>query len=275
MELDDCAFPLLQPDRHHRRPQAGLRRRQRRPAGRRPPARPGHGALRPARGQRRHLQAAGRSDQRRRRRRHQGAGGRQPGQHQLPDRDVQRARRPARALHRDDAPRPQPGDRPARQQARQAGLRGHQHDHLGQPLRHPVPGPGQRQGRRRQRLGRRSTTRPGSPTSSSRGSPSAAPRSSTPAAPPAPPPPPTRRSTTSTTGCSARRRATGSRWRVPADGSYGIGEGIICGVPCTCSGGEWSVVQGLEIPDFSRERIDASVMELQEERDAVSELGLI
>ena len=90
MELDDCAFPLLQQDRHLRRPEAGLRRLQRRPAGRRPPARAGHGARRPARGQRRHLQAAGRSDQRRRRRRRQGPGGRQPGQHQLPDRDVER-----------------------------------------------------------------------------------------------------------------------------------------------------------------------------------------
>lgn len=62
---------------------------------------------------------------------------------------------------------------------------------------------------------------------------------------------------------------------VPADGSYGIGEGIICGFPCTCSGGEWSIVQGLDVPEFSRERIDASVMELQGERDAVSQLGLV
>jgi malate dehydrogenase len=62
---------------------------------------------------------------------------------------------------------------------------------------------------------------------------------------------------------------------VPADGSYGIGEGIVCGHPCACSGGEWSIVQGLEVPAFSRERIDASVMELQEERDAVSQLGLV
>ena len=62
---------------------------------------------------------------------------------------------------------------------------------------------------------------------------------------------------------------------VPADGSYGIGEGIICGLPVECSGGEWSVVQGLDVPDFSRERIDKSVLELQEERDAVSNLGLI
>jgi malate dehydrogenase len=62
---------------------------------------------------------------------------------------------------------------------------------------------------------------------------------------------------------------------VPSDGSYEIEEGLISGFPCTCSGGEWSVVQGLEIDDFSRERIDASVGELKEERDAVKDLGLI
>ncbi|HKZ14909.1 MAG TPA: malate dehydrogenase [Solirubrobacterales bacterium] len=62
---------------------------------------------------------------------------------------------------------------------------------------------------------------------------------------------------------------------VPADGSYGIGEGIICGMPCECNGGEWSIVQGLDVPDFSRERIDKSVLELQEERDAVANLDLI
>jgi malate dehydrogenase len=62
---------------------------------------------------------------------------------------------------------------------------------------------------------------------------------------------------------------------IPSDGSYGIGEGIVCGHPCACSDGEWLIVQGLEVPDFSRERIDASVMELQEERDAVSQLGLL
>jgi malate dehydrogenase len=62
---------------------------------------------------------------------------------------------------------------------------------------------------------------------------------------------------------------------VPSDGSYEIAEGIICGVPCTCSGGEYTVVQDLEITDFSRERIDASVAELNEEREAVSGLGLV
>jgi malate dehydrogenase len=62
---------------------------------------------------------------------------------------------------------------------------------------------------------------------------------------------------------------------VPADGSYGVEEGIVAGLPCRCSGGAWSIVEGLEIPDFSRARIDASVAELREERDAVSELGLV
>ena len=62
---------------------------------------------------------------------------------------------------------------------------------------------------------------------------------------------------------------------VPADGSYGIGEGIISSFPCTCTGGEWEIVQGLDVPPFSRERIDATVMELQDERDAVAQLGLV
>jgi malate dehydrogenase len=62
---------------------------------------------------------------------------------------------------------------------------------------------------------------------------------------------------------------------VPADGSYDIAEGVISGYPCACSGGEWSIVEGLEIPDFSRQRIDASVAELNEEREAVEGLGLL
>ncbi len=62
---------------------------------------------------------------------------------------------------------------------------------------------------------------------------------------------------------------------IPSDGSYGVPEGIISSFPCTCSNGEYSIVQGLDIDDFSRSRIDASAAELQEERDAVAELGLI
>jgi malate dehydrogenase len=62
---------------------------------------------------------------------------------------------------------------------------------------------------------------------------------------------------------------------VPTDGSYGVEEGIVAGLPCSCRGGEWSVVEGLEIPEFSRARIDASAEELKAERDAVAELGLL
>lgn len=62
---------------------------------------------------------------------------------------------------------------------------------------------------------------------------------------------------------------------VPSDGSYGVPEGLISGFPCTCSNGEWSIVQGLDIDDFSRSKIDASVAELTGERDTVSSLGLI
>ena len=62
---------------------------------------------------------------------------------------------------------------------------------------------------------------------------------------------------------------------IPADGSYGIGEGVFAGHPCTCQGGKYTVVEGLEIDDFSRARIDASVKELNEERAAVKQLGLV
>ena len=62
---------------------------------------------------------------------------------------------------------------------------------------------------------------------------------------------------------------------VPSDGSYGVAEGLISSFPATCTNGEWTVVQGLDIDDFSRGRIDASVAELADERDAVRELGLI
>jgi malate dehydrogenase len=62
---------------------------------------------------------------------------------------------------------------------------------------------------------------------------------------------------------------------VPSDGAYGIDEGLIAGVPVTTSGGTYEVVQGLDLDDFARTRIAKTVAELKEERDAVSELGLI
>ena len=60
-----------------------------------------------------------------------------------------------------------------------------------------------------------------------------------------------------------------------SDGSYGVPEGIISSFPCTCEGGEWRIVQGLDIDDFSRARIDASAAELLEERKTVAGMGLI
>ena len=62
---------------------------------------------------------------------------------------------------------------------------------------------------------------------------------------------------------------------IMSDGSYGVPEGLISSFPVTSSGGQWEIVQGLEVSDFSRSRIDASVAELVEERDAVRGLGLL
>jgi malate dehydrogenase len=62
---------------------------------------------------------------------------------------------------------------------------------------------------------------------------------------------------------------------VPSDGSYEVDEGLISSFPCTCSNGKWSIVDGLEINDFARAKIEATVNELREERDAVNKLGLL
>jgi malate dehydrogenase len=62
---------------------------------------------------------------------------------------------------------------------------------------------------------------------------------------------------------------------VPSDGSYDVEEGLISGFPCACAGGRWTIVEGLEIDDFSRRQIDASVDELRTERDTVRELELV
>ena len=59
---------------------------------------------------------------------------------------------------------------------------------------------------------------------------------------------------------------------VVSDGSYGIPEGMIYGMPCVCSNGEWEIVKGLEIDAFSREKMDATLRELVEERDGVQHL---
>ena len=161
---------------------------------------------------------------------------------------------------------------PAGSQGRRGGRRHHQHDGVGQPLHHAVPRRLPREGRRAQR--RRGRRRPGldrgglhpdrvqarrgdhrGPRRLQRGV--GGQRG---------------RSTTCATGCTARRTATGCRCRSPPTGAYDVPEGIISSFPCTCANGEWTIVEGLEIDAFSRERIDASAAELAEEREAVSEL---
>lgn len=62
---------------------------------------------------------------------------------------------------------------------------------------------------------------------------------------------------------------------LPSDGSYGVPEGLISGFPARSVNGAWEIVQGLEIDDFSRAKIDASVAELEGEREAIKQLGLI
>jgi malate dehydrogenase len=62
---------------------------------------------------------------------------------------------------------------------------------------------------------------------------------------------------------------------VVSDGSYGVPEGLVCSFPCRSAGGAWEIIQGVPVNDFSREKIDASVAELASERDAVRALNLI
>ena len=91
----------------------------------------------------------------------------------------------------------------------------------------------------------------------------------------------TRASAASATIDAARDWLTGSAeddWvsmAVVSDGAYGVPEGLVYSFPVTTSGGDWKIVEGLEIDDFSRGRMDATAAELVEERDAVTELGLI
>jgi len=59
---------------------------------------------------------------------------------------------------------------------------------------------------------------------------------------------------------------------VPSDGSYGIAEGVLYGYPVTCKGGKYEIVKGIEVSDFSRKRMDATLKELHEERDGVKHL---
>ena len=62
---------------------------------------------------------------------------------------------------------------------------------------------------------------------------------------------------------------------IPSDGSYGVDEGLISSFPVTTSNGSYEIVQGLELNDFARSRIEVTVNELKEEREAVKQLDLV
>ena len=62
---------------------------------------------------------------------------------------------------------------------------------------------------------------------------------------------------------------------IPSDGSYGVQEGLISSFPVRCSGGEYEIVEGLEVGEFAQSKLDITVGELRDERDAVRGLGLI
>jgi malate dehydrogenase len=71
---------------------------------------------------------------------------------------------------------------------------------------------------------------------------------------------------------------TGDTWvsmAVPSPGAYGVEEGLISSFPVRTANGEYEIVEGLDVPDFSQERIDRTVNELKDERDAVRQLGLV
>jgi malate dehydrogenase len=172
-------------------------------------------------------------------------------------------------LHRDDAAGPQPRAVAARRQDRQAGRVDREAGRLGQPFADHVPGYPLRHDRRQPAkpmiddawyrdtfiptVGKR-----GAAIIEARGLSSAA-------------------SAANAAIDHVRDWVLGSNGRwvtmgVASDGSYGIPEEIVYGVPCTCAGGKYEVVKGLEIDDFSRGKMDNTLKELLEERDGVKHL---
>ena len=174
-------------------------------------------------------------------------------------------------LHGDAAPRPQPRHQPAGRQDRRGSTPTSRRSRCGATTRpRSTPTCTTRRSRARPRSAR--SIRPGTKMISSRPCRSAARPSSRPAAPrrrPRQPRPP------STTCASWALGTADGDWvsmGVTADGSYGIEKGVIYGYPCTCKDGKYTIVQGLEINAFSRARMDETAKELHEERAAVAEL---
>ena len=151
---------------------------------------------------------------------------------------------------------------------------GHQEDdHLGQPLGHPVPGRLPRGGRGQERRGASSNDQGWVadtfiPTVQKRGKAIIEARG---------------KSSSAASAANAAIDHVHDWWlgtpdgdwvsmAIPSDGSYGVREGLIYGYPVTCKDRQWSVVQGLDIDDFSRGKMDATATELSEEADAVADL---
>ena len=259
-------------------PDDGLRRRRRRPPRRRHAPQGGHGALRPAR-----APTAASSSRRARRCRRSAQRdvkvlvvGNPANTNALIAQQNAKDLDPS-PLHGDDPARPQPGRSPSwppRPAPHSTDVT--RHDDLGQPLGHAVPrrvprrGGGQaRLRRRRQGPGlARGRLHPHGPAARRRHhqGPRACPRRRRRPTPP---------STTSARGCSAPPRATGCRWASSATAATARPRGSSRASRAPAKDGEYQIVQGLDIDDFSRERIDKSNAELVEERDAVQELGLI
>ena len=221
--------------RRHLGPQDRLRRHVVGAPRRLHPAQGRHGARRPAQRERRDLQAAGPGHRRERRLRRAHPRRRQPVQHELPHRPLQRTRGAGRPLVRHDPPRREPGQGAAGRQGRRAGGRRHQRGHLGQPLGHAVPRLRQRPHRRQAGAPTSSPTTSGCGATSSRRCRSGARPSSTPGARPRRPRRPPRPSTP--WSACAPRRAAGRLLlgrRVPAQGQYGAPEGLQFGFPVGC-----------------------------------------
>ena len=260
MELDDCAFPLLAGIDIHDDPSKAFDGANVVPAGGRPAAHEGHGARRPARGQRRHLQAAGRGDRGRRRRRREGARGGQPGQHQRADRDVERRRRAARAVHGDDAARPEPGRCPAGQEGRRARSATSPTSRCGATTRpRCTPTCSTRRwrgGDAWEAVGQDQDWLENDfiPTVGKRGAAIIEARGASSAA-----------SAANAAIDHVHDWVLGTPdgdWvsmAVPTAGNPTASRrGSSPRFPCTCSGGEWEIVEGLELTDFSQAKIDAT-----------------
>ena len=205
--------------------------------------------------------------------------GRQPGQHERPDRRGIRPRHPLRSVHRPDASRPQPGGRTADRGARRATRRDRRRRDLGQPLGDPVPrrlardrarGARHRRARRairRARAGHAWLDDTFIPRVAKRGAEIIEVRGSSSVASAA---------NAAIEHVRDAQHGTGGAWTsaaVVSRGEYGVPEGLVCSFPVTSDGSGYRVVEGLSLDDRSRARFDASVAELEAERAAVRDSG--